>query len=304
MSFSQTAGREGMTREQSEVERIIQEVQDELIGMKNIKDELRRQASFAEVIRLRRHHELPVEKITLHMVFKGAPGTGKTMLARKLAKLYKAIGLIRENKLVEVDRSNLIGSALGDTEKLVVSAFEQAKNGILFIDEAYAVAGISAEDVTKDLPDAYSKAAINTMLKLMEDYRSSIVVIVAGYEAPMDRFLKTNVGFKSRFSKTFVFPNYNKEQLLQIFEKFASEAKYTLDDGAISRVRQHIATWDIDAKDFGNAREVRNFFEAILPMQALRIAGTEGFRSFPKDDFTKITADDVIEATEAHNARL
>ncbi len=275
-----------------------------LVGMHSIKGELGRLASFAELIKLRRERDIPMEKIGLHMLFIGPPGTGKTILARKFGELFKALGLLREGKVVEVDRSTLIGDHLGDTEKHMRDAFDRARNGVLFIDEAYSVAGIHTEDSTKDLHSEYTKAAVDTLLKLMEDNRSSVVVIAAGYPDPMRRFLQANTGLKSRFSKRLTFEPYSPRELLQIFEMMAEDWKYVLEPDALSEARRFIQTWPTTEKDFGNAREVRTFFEAILPVQAQRVAGTEGFQTLSNDQLLTITPDDVRGAMQDYGNRL
>jgi SpoVK/Ycf46/Vps4 family AAA+-type ATPase len=221
-----------------------------------------------------------------------------------LGKLFKAIGLLRQGQVVEVDRASLIGSHLGDAEKLVADAFERARHGILFIDEAYALAGISAEGPTRDMDDVYAKAAIDTLLKLMEDNRSTVVVIVAGYPDPMDRFLKKNVGLKSRFPKTLEFQPYSHDELLAIFQQMVEEGHYLIEDDAVLATEKFMRTWDIKAKDFGNAREVRTFFEAILPAQAERISQIPDFKSLSNAQLMTITVEDVEAAAEAYGTRV
>jgi SpoVK/Ycf46/Vps4 family AAA+-type ATPase len=272
--------------------------------MYNIKEELNKLIALGELIALRRERDIPTDKIGLHMVFKGNPGTGKTALARELGKLFKAIGLLRQGQVVEVDRASLIGSHLGDAEKLVADAFERARHGILFIDEAYALAGISAEGPTRDMDDVYAKAAIDTLLKLMEDNRATVVVIVAGYPDPMDRFLKKNVGLKSRFPKTLEFQPYSHDELLAIFQQMVEEGHYLIEDQAVLATEKFMRTWDIKAKDFGNAREVRTFFEAIMPAQAERISQIPNFKSLSNAQLMTITAEDVEAAAEAYGTRV
>jgi SpoVK/Ycf46/Vps4 family AAA+-type ATPase len=284
-------------------DRVIAEI-NRLVGMQNIKDELNKLTSFGELIKLRRERDIPMEKIGLHMVFMGPPGTGKTILARKFGELFKAIGLLRDGKVVEVDRSTLVGTHLGDAEKHMKDAFDRARNGVLFIDEAYSLGGIDSEDVTKDVNDLYGKAAIDTLLKLMEDNRSSVMVIAAGYPDPMRRFLQKNTGLRSRFSKTFVFHPYKYDELLEIFRLIAEDWKYTVDADALSEARRFIRTWDIEDKRFGNAREVRTFFEAILPVQADRIAGIKDFQSLSNEAILTVTRDDVVDAIDNYGSRV
>ena len=282
---------------ESSKDRVVADI-NKLVGLGPIKNELNKLIAFGELIKLRRSRDIPMEKIGLHMVFKGPPGTGKTILARKFGELFKSIGLLRESKLIEVDRSTIIGTALGDTEKKMRDAFDRARNGVLFIDEAYALAGISAEDISKDQHDVFGKAAVDTLLKLMEDNRASTAVIVAGYPEPMDRFLNSNAGLKSRFAKTFTFAAFTHDELLQVFKDMAEEWHYTLEDDAITEARRFILTeLDVSSRDFGNAREIRRFLEAILPVQAerlsVRIATTVDVQTITDTELLTITAADV-----------
>jgi stage V sporulation protein K len=284
-------------------DRIMSEIR-EMVGLKNIKEQLDQLVAFGELIKLRRERDIPMDRIGLHMVFTGSPGTGKTVLARKFGELFKAIGLLRDGRLVEVDRSTLVGDVVGDSEKKTRDAFERARNGVLFIDEAYSLGGISAEDVTKDVSDPYGKAAIDTLMKLMEDNRSSVAIIVAGYRDPMARFLQRNLGLKSRFAKHFHFPSYEPKQLLEIFQSMATASNYTVEPDAMTEARRFMETWDIEAKDFGNAREVRTFLEAMLPVQAVRIANTPNFRNLSNEELLTISLADVLGAKELYGSRL
>ena len=284
------------------IESVMQTING-FVGMRNIKEELNKLISYGELMKeLRRRKIASASKMSLHMVFKGPPGTGKTALAREFGKLFKAIGLLREGQVVEVDRSTIVGAVLGETEKIMRDAFERAKNGVLFIDEAYSLAGISAQGVSEDQNDKYGKDAVDTLLKLMEDNRSSVMVIVAGYPDPMDRFLRRNAGLRSRFTRTIEFKPYTHEELLQILRSFAEEWGYSLDDGALEEAQDFISDMPLKEHDFGNARAVRNFFEAILPVHADRVAAIPDFKTRSDEELLQITGADVQAATKVYKS--
>jgi AAA+ superfamily predicted ATPase len=301
--FSSSSREPKKNAENAAKEEIVTQI-SRLIGMNNIKEELNKLISFGELVKLRRDRDIPTDKIGLHMVFKGNPGTGKTVLAREFGKLFRAIGLLTNGQVVEVDRASLIGTHIGDAEKLIIDAFDRAKNGVLFIDEAYALGGISAEGITKDTSDPYSKAAVDTLIKLMEDRRGNVVVIAAGYPEPMERFLNLNQGLKSRFSKTLVFESYSHDELVKIFKLMAEEYSYLPEDDAVNVAQRFIKTWDIKAKDFGNAREVRTFLESIIPAQAERISFIPNFKELSNEELMTIVVEDVEAAINAHVTRV
>lgn len=288
----------------SSIEEVVREI-DRFVGMGNIKRELNKLIVYGQFLTLLRERDLaPASKIGLHMIFKGPPGTGKTELAREFGKLFKAIGLLRTSKVVERDRSTILGRALGDTESLMREAFAEAKNGVLFIDEAYALAGISDERSTEDRSDAYGRGAVATLLKLMEDNRSSVVVIVAGYTDLMERFLRSNTGLRSRFTMVLEFHGYKPPELLEIFEGFVKNWGCSIEPNALDEVQKYMTTWPIGDRDFGNGREVRTLFESTLPILAQRVSAIPGFRDLPSDQLLKITVADVKEAVEGNARRF
>ena len=250
--------------------KVLKEIGD-LIGMDNIKTELNQLIALGRLIALRRERDIPMEKISLHLIFTGPPGTGKTIMARKIGDLFKAIGLLRKGHCIEVDRAKLVGSHLGAAGQLVREAVKDALDGVLFIDEAYALAGGTGDLASSDL---YGNEAIQTLLKMMEDYRDRLVVIVAGYPAPMRRFLENNPGLRSRFTRELQFHSYEHEELIAIFRFMTEEGKYLLDAEAEREAEKYIRGLDHKREDFGNARDIRTFFERILPVQAYRIAET------------------------------
>jgi stage V sporulation protein K len=236
-----------------------------------------------------------MEKISLHLIFIGPPGTGKTIMARKIGDLFKAIGLLRKGHCVEVDRSKLTGAHLGAAGQLVREAVKDALDGVLFIDEAYALAGGTGDLASSDL---YGNEAIQTLLKMMEDYRERLVVIAAGYPGPMRRFLENNPGLRSRFTREFSFHSYDHEELIAIFKFMTKEGKYLLDPEAEREAEKYIRSLDPKREDFGNARDIRTFFERILPAQAYRIAETPDFEAMTNEQLLTITADDIRAVAE------
>jgi SpoVK/Ycf46/Vps4 family AAA+-type ATPase len=272
---------------------VLKEISD-LIGMDEIKSELNQLIALGRLIALRRERDIPMEKVGLHLVFIGPPGTGKTVMARKIGKLFKAIGLLRKGHCVEVDRSKLVGTHLGEAGQLVREAVKDATDGVLFIDEAYALAG-GTGPLASD--DHYGNDAIQTLLKLMEDQRDRLVVIVAGYTTPMRRFLENNAGLKSRFTREFEFKSYTHDELVEIFRFMVAEGHYILEQEGLREAEKYIKTFDRKREDFGNAREVRSFFERILPSQAMRLADKPDLEALSNEQLLTITGDDVRNAT-------
>jgi SpoVK/Ycf46/Vps4 family AAA+-type ATPase len=272
-----------------EIESLINDI-DQLVGMDNIKHQLNQLIAFGRLIVLRRERDIPMEKISLHLVFTGPPGTGKTIMARKIGGLFKSIGLLRKGHCIEVDRSKIGGGYLGQAGQLVRDAVKDALDGVLFIDEAYSLAGGTGDIASSD---PYGNEAVQTLVKLMEDYRERLVVIVAGYSIPMERFLRNNPGLKSRFNREFVFLPYECDELMQILRVMMNNGGYNFDGSVEKEANKYIQSLDRKREDFGNAREIRNFYELVMQKQAYRIAATEGFESMSNEELLTITADDV-----------
>ncbi|MBN1638415.1 MAG: AAA family ATPase [Ignavibacteriales bacterium] len=239
---------------------------DNLIGLEKVKLEIQELKALANYRQKRIELGLPVTPNTLHMVFTGNPGTGKTTVARLLGQIYFDIGILTKNIVVEASRQDLVGKFIGHTAPKTQKVFEQALGGILFIDEAYALLQTGHD---------FGKEAVETLLKLMEDNREKIVVIIAGYPKEMEELISSNPGLKSRFSKTLHFDDYSKEELLQICLKMVSEYNNTLTEGAKYKI-EYLIDLNYDKGAFNsNARIIRNIFEAMTQKQSYRLSKIE-----------------------------
>ena len=255
---------------------------DSLTGLQNIKHDVKELMDFVTVQKMREEKGLKSVPVSLHLAFTGNPGTGKTTVARIIARLYKKIGVLSQGQLVEVDRAGLVAGYVGQTAMKTQEKIAEAKGGVLFIDEAYTLA--------KDGND-FGQEAIDTILKAMEDNREDFVVIVAGYTEPMEKFINSNPGLKSRFNKYIDFPDYKIEELVEIFDSNCKKYDYILEEEAKNQVKSLIMLRKTERlENFANAREVRNLFEEIITNQARRIARMDN----PTDeDMRTITVDDL-----------
>jgi len=239
---------------------------DSLIGLASVKEQVRALVAFLEVQGKRLERGLPEVATSQHLVFLGNPGTGKTTIARLLAQMYRAMGLLRRGHLVEVDRAGLVGEYVGMTAIKTDRAIRRALDGVLFVDEAYALARSGWRG-----PD-FGQEAIETLLKRMEDYRHRLVVIVAGYPRLMDEFLDSNPGLRSRFSREIEFPDYSTDELVQITEGFGAQNEYRVSPAGADELRRIFGRAG-RGEGFGNARYARTMFEQALNAQALRLSG-------------------------------
>ena len=257
---------------------------DSYIGLQTVKEEVHNLINMASVYQLRRQHDLPTTDMSLHLVFTGNPGTGKTMMARMMARIYRSLDILSRGQLVEVDRSGLVAGYVGQTAIKTQKVIEKAMGGVLFVDEAYALNGRSEND--------FGQEAIDTLLKAMEDHRDDLVVIVAGYTDLMDKFIHSNPGLESRFNRFLLFEDYSLDELMAIFKMRCGKG-YVLSPEAEPLVRDYIAEESAAGDSFGNARGVRNIFEHILVAQNNRLAAME---KITREDLMTITADDVLRA--------
>ena len=256
---------------------------DSYIGLQTVKEEVHNLINMASVYQLRRQHGLPTTDMSLHLVFTGNPGTGKTMMARMMARIYRSLDILSRGQLVEVDRSGLVAGYVGQTALKTQKVIEKAMGGVLFVDEAYALNGRSEND--------FGQEAIDTLLKAMEDHRDDLVVIVAGYTDLMDKFIHSNPGLESRFNRFLLFEDYTPEEMFEIFKMRCGKG-YVLAPEAEPLVRDYIAEESADPS-FGNARGVRNLFEHILVAQNNRLAKMP---TVTREDLMTITPDDVLHA--------
>lgn len=264
-----------------ELDSVLKEL-DDLVGLQSVKQEVCSCINLLRINNLRKAKGLPELQTSNHMVFTGHPGTGKTTVARIMAKVFKCLGVVSKGQLIETDRSGLVAGYMGQTALKTAQVIKKAKGGVLFIDEAYS---LSSEDGSND----YGKEAIDTLVKGMEDYRDDLVVIVAGYVDEMSKFINMNPGLRSRFNKYIHFANYSPEEMLEIFCLQCDNAKFILSDEAKSKAFEFFQNNQNDPT-FGNARGVRNFFDRTVMSQATRILT---LRNPSESEFRTIRQEDI-----------
>ena len=261
---------------------------NELVGLDEVKKDIKNLVNLMKVRKLRQANDLPVPPMSLHMVFLGNPGTGKTTVARIVSGLYAAIGVLEKGQLVEVDRSGLVAGYVGQTALKTQEVIKKALGGVLFIDEAYSLASGGEND--------FGREAIETILKAMEDHRDELIVIVAGYTGPMEKFINSNPGLESRFNKYIFFPDYNGEQLMEMFRIRCRKNGYTLTEEADKAATEAFTElYENRGDNFGNGRDVRNCFEDMIVRQSNRVAQME---NPTKDDLMTVLPEDLFEDYE------
>ena len=266
----------------------LMEELDSLVGLETVKKEVKNLMNLVKVRKLREEHDLPVPPMSFHMVFLGNPGTGKTTVARLISGLYASIGLLSKGQLIEVDRSGLVAGYVGQTALKTQEVIQSALGGVLFIDEAYSLSSGGEND--------FGREAIETLLKAMEDHRKDLVVIVAGYTGPMEKFITSNPGLESRFNRYFYFPDYNGEQLMEIFRIQCKKNSYTLTPEAEEEaLKMFTQLYEERNENFGNGRDVRNCFEDMVVRQSNRVAAME---NPTKEDLISVLPEDLRDPDE------
>ena len=259
--------KEGQTPDaevQAELNNLLEDI-DAMIGLDGVKREVHNLVNILQVQRLRQKRGLKYPTMSNHLVFTGNPGTGKTTVARKIGKIYKCLGILEKGHFVETDRSGLVAGYMGQTAEKVNEVVESAMGGVLFIDEAYALTNYSMEG-------DFGQEAVDTLLKVMEDKRDNLVVIVAGYPEEMEKFLGSNPGLRSRFNKHIQFEDYSVSQLLEIFNLMCSTQDFVVAEDAKDLLMMNIGQMVASSKEnFANAREIRNYFEDVVSRQANRL---------------------------------
>lgn len=285
--------------EQNVVSETLAEL-DKMPGMSQIKEKMKDIIECAQLQKLREEQGLPKVEISRHLVLQGPPGSGKTTVARLLGQIYYDLGITKNPQIIEVDRGDLVGSVIGETALKTKKAVEAARGGILFIDEAYTLSKGDGND--------FGQEAIDTLLKCMEDHKDDLIVIVAGYTELMSKFINSNPGLKSRFKTCIDFKDYTAEELYQLFLLLCQKHGMTIETTALEDLKKHFEKMAKNkGLNFGNGREVRNYFEnTVIAHQAHRIAmmkepSKEELSCIKYSDFNFDQQDVRTEITEALN---
>ena len=256
----------------------------QLAGLANVKQEIESLVRFIEINKAREQHDLKGAAMSLHMIFSGNPGTGKTTVARIVSRIFAALGVVQKGHLVETDRLGLVGQYVGHTAKKTDDLIRQALDGVLFVDEAYALVSGGESD--------FGREAIDTLVKRMEDYRERLIVIAAGYPDDMKTFIDANPGLQSRFTIHLNFTDYTAPELVGIFKGFCEKNQYTLELAAETALEARVATELKSAvRGFGNGRHMRNLFEKAIRKHAVRLCLRK--REWTKEELSQLTSEDL-----------
>jgi stage V sporulation protein K len=261
---------------------------ESLTGLDGVKLTVKELVNIAKVTQMQAQIGMKVPALTRHLVFTGNPGTGKTTVARIIGDIYQDLGILSQGQFVEVDRSSLVASYVGQTAPKTMKVIESALGGVLFIDEAYSLVPDGRED-------PFGQEAINTLLKLMEDHRDNLVVIVAGYQDEMSRFINSNPGLKSRFSRSIHFEDYDPVELTEIFKLLCNKNSYAIDDVILSTFRELVSEFTDRIGELGNGRFVRNIFDRCIANQCNRLAAM--LKPAP-EDLKTFLAEDVPDRSQ------
>jgi len=271
-----------------DINKLLKELND-LIGLQQVKQEITSLINTVKINQLRKEKELKQSPLSLHLVFSGNPGTGKTTVARILGKIYRRLGVLSKGHLIETDRAGLVAGYIGQTAIQTKEIIEKAKGGILFIDEAYS---LTPQNAGND----FGQEAVDTLLKAMEDYRDDFIVIVAGYPDLMKKFLKSNPGLQSRFNTFINFEDYKPNELLEIFLSLCKQHNYIVDNNAIDTLTGIFEDIYSQADEsYANARTARNFFEKSIKRQANRLANSGTLSS---NDLQTLVTEDFFDKTK------
>ncbi|MCY9515887.1 AAA family ATPase [Paenibacillus apiarius] len=257
---------------------------DEMIGLEEVKELVFQIYAMLQIKQLRKNEGLQVNSQVYHMLFKGNPGTGKTTVARIMAKMFQKLGMLSKGHLMEVERADLVGEYIGHTAQKTREVVKKALGGILFVDEAYSLARGGEKD--------FGKECIDCLVKAMEDHKNDFILILAGYPKEINNLLKTNSGLPSRFPIHVEFPDYTTDQLVKIAYKMAFEREYIILTEATNKIKEHLAQEKHINHNFSNARFVRNLIEKAIRNQAVRLIRKS--KKLTKEDLTNLTYEDFL----------
>jgi len=271
-----------------QIQSILEEIEN-LVGLENVKKLIFEIQAYIEIQKKRKEENLVCDPLVLHMIFKGNPGTGKTTVARYIARLFKELDVLKKGHVIEIERADLVGEYIGHTALKTREQIQRALGGVLFIDEAYSLARGGEKD--------FGKEAIDCMVKAMEDYKDQLILILAGYKNEMEWFLQSNPGLRSRFPIHIIFPDYNINELLQIADLMLNQRQYRLSTEARIFLKSTLQEKMIFGHEHsGNARMVRNLIEKAIRLQAVRLVEK---KLISRDDLILIIRKDIEEASQA-----